>query len=72
MTGKLKIEMIYDSSTILGAEFWGKLRLTYYENTQEKTLYYTTTALDRFVRWYLSASPFIFEEPPIPFVEGKN
>jgi hypothetical protein len=73
MTGKLKIDIIYyDPEIILAAEMWGSIRLSYHEENQIIPLFHTLQPLDRFVRWYLSASPHIFAEPPVPFVDGQS
>jgi hypothetical protein len=72
MVGKLKIDMTYDPSIISRAEMWGNIRFTYHDEKQVIPLFHTREQLDLFVRWYLSASPYIFAEPPVPFVEGKS
>jgi hypothetical protein len=72
MVGKLKIDMTYDPSIISRAEMWGSIRLAYHAENQVIPLFHTQEQLDLFVRWYLSASPYIFEKPPVPFVEGKS
>jgi hypothetical protein len=72
MVGKLKIDMTYDPSIISRAEMWGSIRLTYHDENQVIPLFHTREQLDLFVRWYISASPHIFAEPPIPLVEGES
>jgi hypothetical protein len=49
-------------------ELWGTLILS----LEDEILYKALAPIDKFIRWYIIALPYILSEPPIPFAIGKS
>ncbi len=72
MAGKLKIDMTYNPELGNNKQLWGDFTITYNLNGKSEELHYTKAPLDKFIKWYIISSPYIFANLTIPLIENES